>query len=238
MSAYASENQNCEIDGLTRYLLYVSSSFHFLPFIGLSLFYTQTRSLIFSSLPVNLVFYSLKRPPFVLPCFLHIAAQTQKASLAPAIIGGWQAEHLGPYWRTINALHFYSMSFPASTRSISHSSCSNLPTFVLQKPITFIFTLFAFTLVPITNLAGFWLLFNSGVPPLYLSHNFFSHHLSLWICKPEPMNCFYFLFPEFTYCVIRKPFAVSYHFLYQLIKIPCSQLSFQTSLYKIPNAFY
>lgn len=47
VSAYASENQNCEIDGLSMYLLYVSSSFHSLPFIGLSLFYTQTCSDIF-----------------------------------------------------------------------------------------------------------------------------------------------------------------------------------------------
>lgn len=184
------------------------------------------------------MFYSLKRPRFVLPCFLYIVVQTQKASLAPVIIGGWQAEHLGLYWRTINALHFYSLSFPASTHSISHSSCCNLPTFVLQKLITFIFTLFAFTVVPTTSLAGFWFLFNSGVPPLYLSHNLFSHHLLFLICKPQPMNCCHFLFPEFTYCVIRKPFAVSHHFLYQLIKIPCLELPFQTSLYKIPNAFY
>ena len=136
------------------------------------------------------MFYSLKRPPFVLPCFLHIAVQTQKASLAPVIIGRWQAEHLGPYWRTINALHFYSMSFPASTHSISHSSCCNLPTFVLQKPITFIFTPFAFTLVPITNLAGFWFLFNSGVPH-FTFHIIFFHitfhswyaNLNLWIAS-------------------------------------------------------
>lgn len=88
ISAYDSENQNCETDGLSRHLMYVSSSFHSLPLIGLSLFYTQTRSVVFSSLPVNLMFHSLNRPPFVLPRFLHIAVQTQKASLAPIIVIG------------------------------------------------------------------------------------------------------------------------------------------------------
>lgn len=115
------------------------------------------------------MFYSVNRPPFVLPCFLHIAVQTQKASLAPIIvIGGWQAEPLGPYWRSFKVLHFYSVLFPACTHSISHSSCCNLSKFVLQKFITCIFTPFAFTLVPITNLTRFWFLFTSGVPPLFM----------------------------------------------------------------------
>lgn len=155
--AYHSENWNWEVYGLSRHLTYVSSSFHSPPLSGLSLFYTQTCSVIFFCLHVNLMFYSLNRSPFVLPCILHIAVQTQKASLAPIIfIGGWQAESLGPYWRNFNALHFYSVPFPACTHSISHSSCCNLPKFVLQKLITFIFTPFAFTLVPITNLTKFW----------------------------------------------------------------------------------
>lgn len=144
-----------------------------LPFIlffcqGLSLFYTQTCSVIFSCLPVNLTFYSMNRPPFVLPCILHIAAQTQKASLASIIvIGGWWAGSSGTYWRTFNTLHFYSVMFPACIHLISYSSYSNLHKFILQKLITFMFTSFALTLVPITNLTRFWFSFTSRVSPLF-----------------------------------------------------------------------
>lgn len=196
--------------GFQSILRIQSSSFHSLPLSGLSLFYTQTYSVIFFCLPVNLMFYSLNRPLFVLPCFLHTAVQTQKASLAPVIvIGGRQAELLGPYWGTSNALHFYSVLFPARPHSISHSSCCNLSKFVLQKLITFIFTPFAFTLVPITNLTRFWFLFPSGVPPLFTS-SFFTLFFTLSPCKPEPMNSLCFLSPGFTYCVIRKPFTTSF----------------------------
>lgn len=88
VSVYHSESQNCEMEGLLRHLMYVHSSFHSLLLSSLSLFYTQTCSVIFSCIPVNLMFYSLNRPPFVLPCFLHIAVLTQKASLAPIIVIG------------------------------------------------------------------------------------------------------------------------------------------------------
>lgn len=209
------------MEGLSRHLMYVHSSFHSLLLSSLSLFYTKTCSVIFSCIPVNLMFYSLNRPPFVLPCFLHIAVLTQKASLAPIIvIGGWQAEPLGPYWRTFNALHFYSVQFPACTHSISHSSCCNLPKFVLQKLITFIFTPFAFTLVPITNLTRFWFPFTSGVLPLFTSS------FILLVCKPKPMKCFCFLSPEFTYCVIRKLFttSLSHRLVYLSIKISYLEL--------------
>lgn len=144
MSAYQAENQNCGMDGLSRHLMYVSSSFHSILLSGLSLFYTQTCSVIFFYLPINLLFYSMNTPLFDLSCTLHIAVQTKKASLTPIIvIGGWQAGYLGTYWMIFNALHFYSVLFPASTLSISHSSCCNISKFVLQKLITFMFTLFA-----------------------------------------------------------------------------------------------
>lgn len=95
MSAYHLENQNCGMDGLLRHLTYVSS-FHSLLLSDLLLFYTQTCSVVFSCLPVNLMFYSLNRPPFVLLCFLYIAVQIQKAHLDPVIdIDGLQAEPLG-----------------------------------------------------------------------------------------------------------------------------------------------
>ena len=39
------------------------------------------------------------------------------------------------------------------------------------------------------------------------------------------MNFFCFFSPEFTYCVIRKPFTMSHCLVYPFIKIPCLELS-------------
>lgn len=167
----------------------------FSPLSGLSLFHTQTCAVVFSCLPVNLMFYSLNISPFVLPCVLRIAVQTQKASLAPIIFrGGWQTESLELYWGPFNALHFYSLPFPACTHSISHSSCCNLPRFVLQECITFLCTPFAFTLFAITNLTRFWLLFTSGIPCPSTSS------FTPLICKPDALNCFHFLSQIYLLC--------------------------------------
>lgn len=151
-SVYHSENQNYEIDGLLRHFIQVSSSFHSLPLSGLSLFYTQTCSVIFSSLPVNLMFYSVNS--LLLSCHAFCIQQFRQRRplyllLLLLVHDKWNPQD--PIEGNFKALHFYFVLFPACTPSISHSSCCNLSKFVLQKLITFIFTPFAFTLVPITT---------------------------------------------------------------------------------------
>lgn len=72
-----------------------------------------------------------------------------------------------------------------------------------------------------------------GTPTIHIF--FFTSFFTLLICKPEHMNCFCFLSPEFTYCVIRKPFTMSHGVVYPFIKIPRLEISPSNFTIKMTN---
>lgn len=132
----------------------LASSFHSYFYGLIFILHSNSFSDIFLSPYQTWCFIPQKKIPLSLPCFLHIAVQTQKASLALLLLVD---DRLNTQDCIEGPLYFaflfsvisckYSFNFTQLLLQSSHIRSA--------KTHHFYFTLFAFTVVPTTSLAGF-----------------------------------------------------------------------------------